>query len=157
VKGRFGYGWVLGVLLWAGCASTNSALHTADITEEGPLVTLRLTEAPDDDSVPQTMVQLVMLWSDGVRQVVDIGIQAGACHEVQMPRDLARVSCWWGPRQSELSLEQREQELFVFAQGSTDEERAELARVRLRWPGEVRPWLLGSETEEASRAASGGR
>ena len=123
-----------------GCGGAGVVPQVPDDAELGARVTLRLTEAPDEGDVPQTQVQLVLLWADGVRQVLDVGTRAGACHEIQMPRTLPRVSCWWGPEQVEIEVVQIGTEVLVRAHAGEVQPAVELFRTNLRLPGPIRPW-----------------
>ena len=127
-------------VLALGCGGASVTPQFVEELEEGPRVTLRLTEAPDEADIPQTQVQLVLLWGDGVRQVLDVGRRPGACHEIQMPRSLPRVSCWWGPQQVEIEVSQSGSQVIVQAVARDGEEPEELLRAPLRLEGPLRPW-----------------
>ena len=130
-------------LVFLGLSACGGAPVTVENSGERAAVpvTLRLTEAPDEGGVPTTDVQLVILWPDMAREVVDVGSQVGACRDLlSSERFLVEIECWWGPSQVRLALVQVGNEVRVVRR-RVDEARSEAVLTHgLRQPVRLVPF-----------------
>ena len=125
-------------LALGGCGANAASVR---VPADAPSIqgAFRMTPAEDQGELPATRVQFVLIWPEGEREVIDVGVYVGACHLVGLSgAEIAEAECWWGPRQVRLWATQRGHIVEIFGQRGPDAETEPLTEVPLRSAVRVR-------------------